>query len=111
LPVMWSSRAQVETAYRVVRDKNEWRVADIRLGDRHWESFELIEEAVRRERFVAPMGCSMSWPVQSLLTGEREGRYVGQTGSRFSSTPFRRGSLRLRIDSICGEKSSITGAV
>lgn len=42
--------AQIETAYRLTKVKDDWRIAEIRLGDRHWESFELIEEAVRREK-------------------------------------------------------------
>lgn len=42
--------AQIETAFRLERQKGEWRIADVRLGDRQWESFELIEEALRREK-------------------------------------------------------------
>lgn len=42
--------AQIETAWRLVREKGDWRVAEVRLGDRHWESLELVEEAVRREK-------------------------------------------------------------
>jgi hypothetical protein len=42
--------AQIETAFRLTKEKGEWRIADVRLGDRQWESFELIEEAVRREK-------------------------------------------------------------
>lgn len=48
--------AQIETAYRLVRDKDDWRIAEVRLGDRHWESFELIEEAVRREKVRRTLG-------------------------------------------------------
>src|SRR2546423_14312769 len=42
--------AQIDAAFRVTRDQNDWRVTDIRLGDREWESIELITEAVRREK-------------------------------------------------------------
>ena len=42
--------AQIETAFRLAKEKGNWRVTEIRLGDRQWESFELIEEAVRREK-------------------------------------------------------------
>ena len=42
--------ATIETAVRFKQEKGEWRVADIRLGDQHWESVELITEAVRREK-------------------------------------------------------------
>lgn len=42
--------AQIETAYRFNRTADGWQIADIRLGDQHWESYELITEAVRREK-------------------------------------------------------------
>lgn len=42
--------ATIETAVRFKQEKGEWQVADIRLGDQHWESVELITEAVRREK-------------------------------------------------------------
>lgn len=42
--------AQIETAVRFKQEKGEWKVADIRLGDQHWESVELVTEAVRREK-------------------------------------------------------------
>lgn len=42
--------AQIETAVRFKQEKDEWKVADIRLGDQHWESVELVTEAIRREK-------------------------------------------------------------
>lgn len=42
--------AQIETAFRVKKEKDGWRIAEVRLGDRQWESFELIEEAIKREK-------------------------------------------------------------
>lgn len=42
--------ARVETAYRFQRESGEWKVAEIRLGDRHWESVELVETALRHEK-------------------------------------------------------------
>ncbi|MEK7830587.1 MAG: type II secretion system protein GspG [Acidobacteriota bacterium] len=42
--------AQIETSFRVKKEKNGWQIAEVRLGDRQWESFELIEEAVKREK-------------------------------------------------------------
>jgi len=42
--------AQLEAAFRLTRDQNTWRVAEVRLGDRQWESLELITEALRREK-------------------------------------------------------------
>jgi hypothetical protein len=42
--------ARVETAFRFQREGGEWKVAEIRLGDRHWESLELVETALRHEK-------------------------------------------------------------
>lgn len=42
--------AQIETAFRFTQDKGEWRITDIRFGDRQWESFEIIEAGVRNEK-------------------------------------------------------------
>jgi hypothetical protein len=42
--------ARVETAFRFARTSGDWQVAEIRLGDRQWESVELIETALRREK-------------------------------------------------------------
>lgn len=42
--------ARIETAFRLSKQSGDWRVAEIRLGDRQWESLELVEVAVRREK-------------------------------------------------------------
>ena len=42
--------ARIETAFRFARTGGDWQVAEIRLGDRQWESIELIETAVRHEK-------------------------------------------------------------
>lgn len=42
--------AQIETAFRFAKGKDGWRIAEVRLGAGQWESFELIEEAVSREK-------------------------------------------------------------
>lgn len=42
--------AQIETAFRVQKQKDGWHIAEVRLGDRQWESFELIKEAIKREK-------------------------------------------------------------
>src|SRR5262249_22946482 len=33
--------AQIETAFRITKGKDGWRVAEARLGSGQWESFEL----------------------------------------------------------------------
>ena len=43
--------AQVETAFRVVKDdKNKWRVAEIRTGDRRWEDVDMLVRALNAEK-------------------------------------------------------------
>jgi len=43
--------AQVETAFRLVKgDKDKWRVAEIRTGDRRWEDVELLIKALNVEK-------------------------------------------------------------
>jgi hypothetical protein len=42
--------AQVETAFRLVSDKDKWRVAEIRTGDRRWEDMDLLIRALNAEK-------------------------------------------------------------
>lgn len=42
--------AQVETAFRFVNDKDKWRVAEIRTGDRRWEDMDLLVRALNAEK-------------------------------------------------------------
>lgn len=43
--------AQVETAFRFVKgDKDKWRVAEIRTGDRRWEDLEMLLRALNAEK-------------------------------------------------------------
>ncbi|MBS1788748.1 MAG: type II secretion system protein GspG [Acidobacteria bacterium] len=42
--------AQIETSFRVKKEKSGWQIEEVRLGDRQWESFELVEEAIKREK-------------------------------------------------------------
>jgi len=42
--------AQVETAFRLVNEKNKWRVAEIRTGDRRWEDVDLLVRALNAEK-------------------------------------------------------------
>lgn len=42
--------AQVETAFRFVKDNDKWRVAEIRTGDRRWEDVETLVRALDAEK-------------------------------------------------------------
>ncbi len=45
--------AQFTTAFRFKKEKSgDWVVADVRTGDRNWESVELIQTAVRKEKIL-----------------------------------------------------------
>ncbi len=68
--------AQLLIAFRFKRDKDEWRVAEVRLGDRQWEDLGLITEAVRREKIRRTVAL-IEQLARSLETFRREhGRYV-----------------------------------
>jgi hypothetical protein len=43
--------AQVETAFRLVKgDKDKWRIAEIRTGDRRWEDVDTLMKALNVEK-------------------------------------------------------------
>jgi type II secretion system (T2SS) protein G len=42
--------AQVETAFRFVNEKDKWRVAEIRTGDRSWEDVDSLVRALNAEK-------------------------------------------------------------
>ena len=43
--------AQVETAFRLVKDdKDKWRIAEIRTGDRRWEDLDTLMRALNAEK-------------------------------------------------------------
>lgn len=42
--------ARIETAFRFSKSSGSWQVAEVRLGDRQWESLDLVEIAVRHEK-------------------------------------------------------------
>src|SRR5574341_272625 len=42
--------AQVETAFRFVNQNDQWRVAEIRTGDRRWEDLDLLVRALNAEK-------------------------------------------------------------
>ncbi|HMG72637.1 MAG TPA: type II secretion system protein GspG [Pyrinomonadaceae bacterium] len=43
--------AQVETAFRLVKDdKDKWRIAEIRTGDRRWEDLDTLVKALNVEK-------------------------------------------------------------
>ncbi|MEP7340628.1 MAG: type II secretion system protein GspG [Acidobacteriota bacterium] len=68
--------AQIETAFRVKKEKDGWHIAEVRLGDRQWESFELIEEALAREK-ARRTTALMKQLTDGLAAYQRErGQYV-----------------------------------
>jgi hypothetical protein len=45
--------AELETAFRFVRDRSEghdWKIAEVRVADRQWESVELLQSAITKEK-------------------------------------------------------------
>lgn len=72
--------ARIETAYRLRREKDRWKVAEMRLGDRHWESMELIEEAVRREKTRRTLTIIEQLSAGLAAYRAAEGRFVAAEG-------------------------------
>ena len=90
--------AQIETAWRLVREKDQWRIAEVRLGDRHWESLELIEEAVRREKVRRTLSLLQELDraidayhrqESKYVSSERMSELLDAISPRFLSTPHR----------------------
>ncbi|MGZ5435377.1 MAG: type II secretion system protein GspG [Pyrinomonadaceae bacterium] len=68
--------AQVETAFRLVNDKDKWRVAEIRTGDRRWEDMDLLVRAVNAEK-TARVRAELETIATALEAFRREsGSYV-----------------------------------
>jgi len=42
--------AELKTAFRFVREANDWRVAEVRTGERRWEDVRLITAALNDEK-------------------------------------------------------------
>ena len=70
--------AQVETAFRLVKgDKDKWRVAEIRTGDRRWEDVETLVRALNAEK-TARARAELEAIATALESYRREhGVYVG----------------------------------
>lgn len=68
--------AQVETAFRLVNDKDKWRVAEIRTGDRRWEDVDLLVRALNAEK-AARVRAELETIATALEAFRRErGSYV-----------------------------------
>jgi hypothetical protein len=45
--------ARIETAFRFQQDKEgNWRAVEVRTGDRRWESIELVQTAINKEKVL-----------------------------------------------------------
>ena len=91
--------AQFDVAFRFKKDnKGEWEPVEVRTGDRQWESIELIQTAIQKEK-VLRTTADLRTVVTALETYRRErGHYVAaDTGAtlidnlspRFLSTIIR----------------------
>ena len=90
--------AQIETAWRLARKNDEWQVSEVRLGDRHWESLELVEEAVRREKIRRTLSILQEMDGAIDAYHRQESKYVDSEritdlldaiSPRYISTPHR----------------------
>ncbi len=68
--------AQVETAFRFVKQNGKWRVAEIRAGEGQWEDVELLARALNAEK-VARARAELEMLATALEAFRRErGFYV-----------------------------------
>ena len=44
--------ASIDAAFRLEKKDGRWKAVEVRTGDRSWESFELIETAIRKEKIL-----------------------------------------------------------
>lgn len=44
--------AQLDAVFRFTETDGKWKAVEVRTGDRNWESIELIETAVRKEKIL-----------------------------------------------------------
>jgi hypothetical protein len=44
--------ASIDAAFRLEQKEGRWKAVEVRTGDRSWESFELIETAIRKEKIL-----------------------------------------------------------
>jgi hypothetical protein len=75
--------AAIDTAVRFTKDKSgNWQAVEIRAGDRNWESIELLQSAVRKEKALRT-AADMRAIATALESFRRErGFYVvGETGA------------------------------
>jgi hypothetical protein len=90
--------ANIETAVRFKQEKGEWKITDIRLGNHHWESVELITEAIRREKIRRTEELLQKIAKALAAHKEERGAYVvaedfdkllDQLAPQYLPTPFR----------------------
>jgi hypothetical protein len=69
--------ATVETAFHLQQDKEgRWKASEVRTGDRRWESLELLDTAIRKEK-VLRTTADLRTLATALEAYRREtGRYV-----------------------------------
>src|ERR1700681_3799885 len=74
--------AQVETAFRMVKDdKGNWRIAEIRTGDRRWEDLDTLMRALNVEK-TARARAELELIATALESYRRErGSYVESKSS------------------------------
>lgn len=75
--------AQFDAAFRFTTDKEgKWQAVEVRAGDRRWESIELIQTALRKERALRT-GAELRTVATALEAYRRDnGSYVhAETGS------------------------------
>ena len=89
----------VEAAFRLAQDaEGRWKTVEVRTGDRRWESLELLETAIRKEKVLRTTADLRTLATAleayrrergSYVTAETGAQLVDQLVPRFLSTVIR----------------------
>ena len=59
--------ARFNAVFRFTIDKQgNWQAVDVRTGDRNWESIELIQTAVRKEKALRRVALELGYVLQPI---------------------------------------------
>ncbi len=73
--------AQLDAVFRFTEDKDgKWKAVEVRTSDRNWESIELIETAVRKEKILRTTA-ELSTLATALEAFRRERGFYVQAGT------------------------------
>ncbi len=68
--------ASIDAAFRLEKKDGKWKAVEVRTGDGRWESFELIETAIRKEKILRTTADMRAIATAIEAFRRERGRYV-----------------------------------